>query len=245
MPNGRLVGTQLQLRPTAMMFNIGIVGLESVQKLEAIFHDIATLEPEERRELLTPINQNYADYQTIVHHPWVTEARQPAFDADSAASRYERMAREAQAWGNRALSLQCSVASAAILDELKDDAQAALHVLNAAEASYGKDLILARAFAKLHHRNGQHAEALEFYGETVPHIEAASPILRCSHPPRRCHLRGHVRRLADCSIMVSPRAGHRETFAEHRIGFTSHWDLAPMQRSRASRPEISKTRSVC
>ena len=162
--------------PTAMMFNIGIVGLESVQKLEAIFHDIATLEPEERRELLTPINQNYADYQTIVHHPWVTEARQPAFDADSAASRYERMAREAQAWGNRALSLQCSVASAAILDELKDDAQAALHVLNAAEASYGKDLILARAFAKLHHRNGQHAEALEFYGETVPHIEAASPI---------------------------------------------------------------------
>ena len=160
----------------AAMFNIGIAGLDSVSKLAMVFQELAALHPSERRILLTPIDPNHADYQVIVQHPWVTESRQPDFDAASAAASYERMARDAQAWGERTLSLQCSVALTAILDEQLGDFQAALRVLNYAQASHGKDLILARAFAKLHHKNGEHAEALLFYRDTVPHVEAANPV---------------------------------------------------------------------
>ena len=161
---------------TAAMFNIGIAELDSVKKLENIFQDLDALDSSERRELLTPIDPSYADYFLIVHHPWNAESRQPGFDAANAAACYERMARAAQTWGDRKLSLQCSVAMTAILDEHLGDMQSAIRVLQQAEASFGKDLILTRAFAKLHHRNGQNAEALIFFRSTVPHIDEASHV---------------------------------------------------------------------
>lgn len=176
---GALLSPEQQLHissATVALFNIGIAGLDSAKKLENIFQDLDALDSSERRDLLTPIDPSYADYFLIVHHPWNAESRQPGFDAASAAARYERMARAAQAWGDRTLSLQCSVAEAAILDEHLGDMQSAIRVLNQAEASIGKDLILTRAFAKLHYRNGQNAEALISYRNTVPHIGAASHV---------------------------------------------------------------------
>ena len=161
---------------TAALFNIGIARLDSVRKLETIFHDLTALEPNERRELLTPINAKFVDHQVIVQHPWVADSKAPGFDPTNAASRYERMARQAHAWGERTLSLQCSVAAAAILDELVGDAQAAEQALDGAQGLHGNDPILARAFAKLHHRNGQNTQALEFFRDTVPSIATANPI---------------------------------------------------------------------
>ena len=161
---------------TAGLFNVGIAGLDSVRKLESVFHDFAALEPNERRELLVPINAKFADYQVIVQHPWVAESKAPEFDPVNAASRYKRMARHAHTWGERILSLQCLITSATILDELEGDAQGAMQALHDARALHGNDPILARAFAKLHHRNGQNAQALEFFREIVPNIELTNTI---------------------------------------------------------------------
>ena len=158
------------------LFSIGIHGLDSVEKLENIFRGLDALGFDERQEMLTPIEPRYADFDLVVHHPWTSESRRTGFDAASAAKRYKRMARLAQEWGNRKLSLQCSVGVVAMLDEHLGETEAALGVLNAAQQSLGKDPILTRAFAKFHDRHGQNPEALGYYRDIVPHVDAISSV---------------------------------------------------------------------
>ena len=160
----------------AVLFGIGIAGLDSVEKLEAIFEDLCALAQDERRELLTPINPSDANYHLLVHGPLIAQSRDPEFDAVEAVASYERMARRTEELGEHTLSLQCHVAVAMILDEHLGDVQSALRVLKDAETSFGEDSVLARAFARLHHRNGRRAEALAFYRDAVSHLGGFAPV---------------------------------------------------------------------
>ena len=161
-----------QIPPVAVSFSIGMAGLDSVTKLEAIFDELSRLDDAERRELLTPIHASVRDYSLLVHHPWTAQSRRSNFDAAAAVDSYMKMADQADSWDVRTLGVQCRVAVAVILDEKVGDTAGALHVLEEAEAQYGREAILSRAFAKLHRRIGNGTEALGYFRDAVSQMSA-------------------------------------------------------------------------
>ena len=149
------------------MFNIGVAGIDSVQKLETILNDLGQLEKGERSELLAPIDPAYADYQLLVHHPWTAEVRRGDFNPIDATLRYERMSRTTRSWGDSTLSLQCAVAAATIHDEHLHEPEKALRVLSNAKQTFGDHPVLTRALAKHHHSRGEYGEALRLYRDVT------------------------------------------------------------------------------
>ena len=141
-----------EIPTAAALFGIGTAGLASVEKLAAIFEDLDASHPDERQQLLVPLDPAHADYHLLVHGPWTAQSRQQGFDAARAVASYESMARQAESWGERTLGLQCCVAIAMIQDELVSDLALALRTLKRATSTFGEDPILSRAFGKLHHR---------------------------------------------------------------------------------------------
>ena len=165
-----------QIPPVAVPFSIGMAGLDSVTKLEAIFDELSRLDDDERRELLTPIDANVRDYFLLVHHPWTAESRRPNFDPDAAVNSYMKMADQADSWAVRTLGVQCRVAVAVILDEKVGDTARALQVLKEAEIQYDREAILSRAFAKLHRRIGNGTEALGYFRDAVSQMSVFGPL---------------------------------------------------------------------
>ncbi|HEX9868383.1 MAG TPA: hypothetical protein VGC99_07260 [Candidatus Tectomicrobia bacterium] len=145
----------------ASLFAIGSAGISSVERLEHVIDNLEKLQPRQRNPLLVPIDKGFSDYSVFVNSPWVLEKDKGTLDAQSAAERYQRMATTTEAWGNRALTLQCWVARAAMLDEYGLDEVGALAALDDAAARLGDDPILSRARAKVHWRHDRHREALE------------------------------------------------------------------------------------
>ena len=163
--------------PVAMaLFNIGVAGLDSLQKLETIFNDLGELEAGERSELLAPIDAAYADYQLLVHHPWTAEVRRGDFDPTDAVLRYERMSHTTRSWGDRALSLQCAVAAATIHDEHLHEPENAFRVLSDAKKTFGEHPILTHALAKHHHSRGEYGEALRFYRDVAANLGSGDSV---------------------------------------------------------------------
>jgi hypothetical protein len=94
-----------------------------------------------------------SDYAVLINGPWATQQRREDFDAEDAAARYGRMAEKTKDWGIAALTIQCWIARAVVLDEYLNDGEAALNVLDQAIAVFGagalllcegKDLLAAR-----------------------------------------------------------------------------------------------------
>lgn len=165
--NAGLVTNDLKLPPAAVLFNIGIAGLDSVKRLEAIFDDLSRLDNDERHEFLTPIDTSLKDYHILVHYPWAAQSRRPDFDAAEALDSYMKMCTQADSWGLRTLSIQCRIAIAVILDEYVGDTVRALRVLDDAVAMFGREVSLTRALAKLYRRIGQGTEALGYFRDVV------------------------------------------------------------------------------
>ena len=160
----------------AVLFSIGIAGLDSEKKLEAIFDALSRLDDDERRELLTPIDPSVQDYFLLIHHPWTARSRRPGFDAAEAVDSYMKMGTQADSWGLRTLSVQCRVAVAVILDERLGDTARALHVLDEAATTFGHHALLARAFGKLHRRIGNGTEALGYFRDAVSQMSMFGPL---------------------------------------------------------------------
>ena len=160
----------------AVLFSIGIAGLDSVERLVAIFDALSRLGDDERRELLTPIDASVEDYSLLVHHPWTARSRRPGFDAAEAVDSYRKMGAQADSWGMRTLSVQCRVAVAMILDEHLGDTARGLNVLDDAATQFGGEPILARALAKLHRRSGHGKEALSYFRDAVSHLSTFNSI---------------------------------------------------------------------
>ena len=156
---------------TATLFSIGIAGLDSVETLESIFEALSGLDDEERREFLTPIDASVQDYHLLIHHPWTARSRQPGFVAEEAIDSYLRIGVQADSWGIRAVSVQCRIAVAMIVDEHLGDTTRALDVLNEAATTFGDDAVLARALAKLHRRDRNGAEAMRYFRDAVSQLQ--------------------------------------------------------------------------
>ena len=165
-----------EIPPAAMLFSIGIAGLDSVKKLEAVFDALSRLDDDERRELLTPIDASFQDYSLLIHHPWTARSRRPGFDAADAVGSYMKMGTQADSWGLRTLSVQCRVAIAMILDEHLGDTARALHILDDAATKFGREALLARPFARLHRRIGHGTEALDYFRDAVSQMSMFGPV---------------------------------------------------------------------
>ena len=139
--------------------------------------DLGELNADERRVLLTPVDDRFADYSELVHLPW-TKAVPSSSEIADGVTRYERMAEKTRNWGFFELSLQCSVAQAIMLDEFGNDKDAALAVLDKAAVNAGEHIILGRAVARVHWRHGEHATALRRFRAIVDRIEDLNPIDR-------------------------------------------------------------------
>ena len=161
-----------------VLFSTGTAGITSVRRLETILGQLDELAPEERQELLTPMDRSLSDYSVLISTPWVNEQARGDLDPADALARYRTMATKSSNWGLRALTLQCWLAQAVMLDEYLDNAQGALDVLEEAIAANGEDATLTRAIAKVHSRRGQHAIALSMLRGIADQLGRNSPVVR-------------------------------------------------------------------
>ena len=165
-----------EIPTAAALFSIGIAGLDSVEKHEAVFDALSRLDDAERSEFLTPIDASVQDYHLLIHHPWTARSRRPGFDAAQAVDSYKRMAAQTDSWGIPTLSVQCHVAVALIMDEHLADTAGALRVLDEARTTFGHGSVLARALAKLHRRSGHGTEALRFFRDVMSQMAMFGPV---------------------------------------------------------------------
>ena len=162
----------------AGLFSIGSANLTSVERLEHVINELDKLDASERTLWLTPIDRYSSDYSVFINGPWATQRHREAFDAVDATVRYQRMAAKTRSWGIRALSLQCSVAQAVMLDEYQNNREGALAVLEEAVTAHGDDVILYRAMAKVHWRHGEHRTALKILRGIADQVGIDSPVER-------------------------------------------------------------------
>ncbi|KMT56578.1 hypothetical protein ACR52_06225 [Pseudomonas fildesensis] len=141
------------------LFAVGIAGLDSVITLEKILRQLNDLDPTDRAFYLSTIQDITPDYSVMVNGPWVAQDR-ASLDYIDTSARYHWMAMCTKDWGVRALTLQCWIARAVMLDEHASDQLGALRVLDEAVAACGEDILLARARAKIYWRAQDHPKAL-------------------------------------------------------------------------------------
>ena len=173
----KLEGSSRQSTATffGVLFGIGMAGVDTVVQLEALVNELDKIDPEDRAALLAPIDERFGDYSEWIHLSW--EQGPPSVEeVGEAALRYGRMAETTGKWGVRALTAQCSVAQAIMLDEFGDDKDAALAVLERAAAVLGKDVILGRAVARIYWRHREHATALACFLDVVDRFSELNPI---------------------------------------------------------------------
>ncbi len=161
-----------------MLFSVGSAHLASVERLERVINALDKLDADERSLLLTPVDRNSSDYSLFINGPWATQRHGEDFDVADATIRYQRMAEKTRNWGIRPLTLQCLVAQAVMLDEYQNDKEGALAVLAEARASYGDDVILSRAIAKVHYRHDEHGIALEIVRSIADRVGVDDPVER-------------------------------------------------------------------
>ena len=163
---------------SAALFSIGVAGLASIQRLESIIDALDELVPSERALMLAPIRPEFSDYSDIISGPWIAQHKERDFDAREAAIRYERMARKTMDWQMPALSAQCTVVQAIMLDEYDNDPDGALAALKDAGADEGGHPVLSRAMGNVHMRHGRHDTALSIFRRIADTIGHDNPIER-------------------------------------------------------------------
>ena len=161
-----------------MLFDVGSAGLASVERLERVINELDELEASERGAWLKPSNIEFSDYSEFINGPWAAQQRREDFDAVDASTRYRRIAEKTRTWGIRAITLQCLVAHAIILDEYQCDRDGALAVLEEAVAALGEHPIVGRALARIHWRDGEYRKAFEIFLRVAAHFSDVNPVER-------------------------------------------------------------------
>ena len=161
-----------------LLFERGASQLTSVARLEHVIDELAKLEPSERTEWLVPLDATAPDYGVLINGPWATQQRREDFDAEDAAARYGRLAEKTKDWGIAALTIQCWIARAVVLDEYLHAGDAALKVLDQATAVFGAGALLLRARAKIFWRRDDHPKALEIVRSIADEVGGGNSVAR-------------------------------------------------------------------
>ena len=160
------------------LFSIGSASLTSVERLEHVISELDKLDAGVRTLLLTPIDSMFADHSMLINGPWAKYENADDFDAADALARYTRMATKTRLWETRTVALQCSVAQAVILDEFLDNPDDALAILDDSKKVLGADVILSRAFAKIHLRHHDYRRALSIFRSISHTVGGDNPVER-------------------------------------------------------------------
>ena len=160
------------------LFTIGSGNLASVDRLEHIVDQLDELDFGCRSLFLTPMDESHSDYSLFINGPWNRERGGEKFNPRDAGERYGRMAERTRKWGNRSLSLQCTVAQAIMLEEYQNDAEGALGVIRGAISDVGEDAILRHALAKVHFHSKEYDQAFVAFRAVADHIGIHSPVDR-------------------------------------------------------------------
>jgi hypothetical protein len=159
-----------------MLFAIGASQLTSVARLEHVIDELANLEPSERIAWLTPVDATVGGYAVLINGPCGTQQKCEDFNAEDASVRYSRLAEKTKEWGIEALSIQCWIARAVVLDEYLNDGDAALKVVDQAIAVFGAGALLLRAKAKIFWRRDDHPKALEILRSIADEVGGENPV---------------------------------------------------------------------
>ena len=159
-----------------LLWNIGITNVASVRRLEQILEDLDGVDESVRSAWLVPVDEALADYSVWISGVWSTEEATGGLNPEDAAARYKRMAARTRGWNEFALSLQCSVAEAVLLDQYMEDREGALSVLAEAEEAARDHPILLRARAGIHYRHEDYETALVLFRRVVGRIDDGNPV---------------------------------------------------------------------
>lgn len=144
----------------------GILFACQMRNIETVaeFHQLVSRldkEPSARRvRFLSSFRPGRGDISILVNHGWMKEGRDPGFDWEAAAQLYADSAKIAFSWQDRVFASRCAVAQAICYDENGRDPDRALRSLEDAERSFGFDIAIVRAKAKVLWRRNDHAAAL-------------------------------------------------------------------------------------
>ena len=161
-----------------MLFTTQCTGIRSVAELEELFRRLEQLDAPRRDRLLSATASLPGGYLMLVSRAWMAEHEDGAINWLDAASRYLRMAQQANGWGNRALALRCFTARGVMFDEYGHDPDDAMSALDDAVLTLGPDPVLARARAKVLWRRRDHAAALPLLEEAVEASASEAPVER-------------------------------------------------------------------
>jgi hypothetical protein len=130
------------------LFAIGASQLSSVARLEHVIDELGHLDSGERSEWLRLVDATVSDYGVLINGPWAMQQHRADFDAEEACACYRRMADKTKNWSITALTIQCWIARAVMLDEYLNNSKAALEVINQAIVEFGPGTLLLRASLK-------------------------------------------------------------------------------------------------
>ena len=152
--------------------------IPSVPDLQRAFDTLDDATPTLRAALLDDVSDMPGDAGYVVNHAWLEESKRQTTDWPAHLAAYGRMAKQAQSWGYRDLSIRCHIVRGIILDEFLNDPDAALRALDDAEEILQSDPALDRARAKIFYRRKDHEAALQLFRENVGKMELREPAAR-------------------------------------------------------------------
>jgi hypothetical protein len=163
---------------TRFFFAFAATRRTTIAELENVFDQLDSLDPVVREDLLAVFDGGPGDVKLLVSNAWLGEDERKTLDANSAAQRFEQLARRADGWHATKLAIECEVARSIVLDEYASDAQRSLLALHDAEKRYGPRLELARQRAKVLFRKGDHKESLAVIGAVGDQLDPNDAVER-------------------------------------------------------------------
>jgi hypothetical protein len=134
--------------------------IDSVEDLVEMFEQLNGIEAEWRHELLQGSTKLLGGPPMFVQTAWSNAALAKQLDARKAADHYRGLADMAIAWGESDIAIECLRSRAVMFDEYLGDSDAALRVLDEADARYPGNARLARSRATVLATAGRHQEEL-------------------------------------------------------------------------------------
>ena len=158
------------------LFCIGSSNIEYVERLEYIIDEMDRLTPGDRSMLFSRMEEESSICSGFVSSPWLSQQRRGDLDANDAATRYGRMAKKAQEWWFKLLSMVCTASQAVMLDEYLGDREAAVAVVREAIEVHGQNPVLGYALAKVYWRANEYESTLTILRDVAKEVGKGNPV---------------------------------------------------------------------
>jgi hypothetical protein len=169
-------GDAASIPPIGPLFAGHAARPDGLSALEALFQALDAATPALRRRRLKALTAERAWLTLAVDGAWLADAARNDLDGLQAAQRLARLGDMAMGWGEPVLAARAFKAAAVMLDDVAEDADAALAVLDAADRKIPDDLDLTRERAHVAFRAEDYARALALVAAIAERLAAADPL---------------------------------------------------------------------